>query len=470
MGARLRLVIAVIAVGLAALGAAAPRAAAAGAVLDPSFGSGGLLRLPAEFADAASGAAIEGGGTVVSEGSGVRVLDGLGATGAAFGGTGTAAAPAASGDEFEIDALNVDTQGRLLILGETVFPESENPSPYLENGARAFRPSTVRIVRLLPDGALDPTFGQGGVVETDLGFQPPPYRGHRLGPHPAVEPSGIAVDGRGRIVITGSDVIGLSPPCRGHDSFAAVADGAGFVARLTEDGELDPQFGTGGVVGGRGLAKTPLGATALGEPIVTGTGAIYVRAAGTVCKWRLSHPGIALLTPEGRLSRGFGKGGEIRGTFRAMAIGRDESLTALAEVPRRRESEPLKVRLLRLRYDDYPEGSFGKDGWTTIDLGRGFDPTLDSIAVDPHKRVLIGGRIGIGAKSSLALLRVSAEGRWERHFGPRGRIVTPMPGLVEYGGRAFFLDSEHRLVTARVYSGLPQYGGSGLLVARYLLK
>ena len=479
MAGRFARIFIVAAIGLVLLGAGngATQAVAASprAVLDPSFGEDGVLRLPAEFPPTANGVATADGGLLVSSGSGVRALDGVGAGSEAFGGVGSAAALAgAPGDRFVVTDLAFDSFGRLLVLGETLFPESENPSPPLDSGGRVFQPSALRIVRLLPDDALDPTFGQGGVVETDLGLLPPrDTDGRRLGPRPAIEPTAIATDPRARIVITGGAVIRLSDDCRGRDRVAPVPQSAGFVARLEENGEPDPSFGEGGLVGGRGVAGSPLGAGGLGNPLIDPTGAITVRATSAYrCGYRNSHLGLARLTPDGPLSKGFGTGGTIYGPFRAQVETRDSAIVAMKELPRPRpEKEALRARLIRLRFPDTGlDGSFGDEGRTTVNFGRGVFTSIDSLALDRHGRILIGGRIGLDAKSSLVLLRVSKEGRWERDFGPQGRVVTPMPGLVEYGGSDMFFDPQGRLLVVRLYEGSSPTGGGGLLIARYLLS
>jgi hypothetical protein len=235
-----------IALGLALVAPGASRAAGGvrpGAVLDPSFGKHGVLRLSSESAFTAYGSATPSGDFLVSGGSGIQVLNSHGDAGRAFGGTGSVDLSPAQGGRFELGGFAIDPHGRLLVVGTSLFPESENPSPFLENGSRAFRPGIVRILRFLPDGHLDPTFGQGGVVETDRGLTAPlGTEGEPLGTHPAVHATGVAVDPQGGIVVTGDAVIRLGESCE-HDSFAQVGVAAGFVARSAGAGRSTPASG-----------------------------------------------------------------------------------------------------------------------------------------------------------------------------------------------------------------------------------
>jgi hypothetical protein len=89
----------VISVGLALFVAAASQAAGSprsssaarigngrpGAVLDPSFGNGGMVKLASKSTFEAYGAAIQGGTLLVSGGSSVQLLNNVGGTGEAFG-------------------------------------------------------------------------------------------------------------------------------------------------------------------------------------------------------------------------------------------------------------------------------------------------------------------------------------------------------------------------------------------------
>jgi hypothetical protein len=441
-----------------------------GALLDPSFGARGLLRLSAEPSFTAKGLAAARHGTLlVSGGSGVQVLDSGGGAGRAFGRVGSLRLSAAKGMEFSLSDFVVDPRGRLLVVGDSLFPESENPSPLLENGQRAFVPSAVRILRFLPGGGLDRSFGQGGVVETDLDLAPPlDTDGNPLGPHPVVQATGIAVDPQGRIVVTGDAVARLGETCE-HDSFAAASVAAGLVARFTNGGALDSSFGKDGLLWGHSLNENPLGAESIGDPVVGPRGEItYLSTGAYACEPGRSRLGVGQLTPNGQPRMAFGAAGAIAGPFNALARGPHGTVLALAEVPRS-EKEDVKARLIRIAASGKLDGSFGKRGQTRVRLGPSFGTMLDSLAIDRRGRTLIGGTVDARKGRSIVLMRVSSHGKWEKDLGPRGRIATPVRQLAQFGSSDLFFDSRGRLITVHQYADELK-GRSGLVVARYLLR
>jgi uncharacterized delta-60 repeat protein len=459
-----------IAIGLVLLVPAASQAAGSvrlGGVLDPSFGKQGVLRLSSESAFTAYGTATPSGDLLVSGGSGVQVLTSHGGIGEAFGGVGSLTLPAATGDKFELGGFTIDPHGRLLVVGTSHFPGSENPSPFLENGSRAFRPGAVQILRLLPDGHLDPTFGQGGVVETDLGLPAPlGTEGETLGTHPAVRATGVAVGPQGRILVTGSAAVRLGESCE-HDSFAPTAVSAGLLARFTERGVPDTSFGTDGLVGGHALSENPLGAEVIGEPVVGPRGGITYRSTlAYPCERDRSHIGIAQLSPNGRTRSAFGKKGAMAGPYSALAGEPDGSVVALAE-PSRLDKEPFRAQVTRIAADGAPDGSFGKDGRVTVKFGPYSSTILDSLAVDHRGRILVGGTFETGNGPATVLLGVSARGTWEKNFGPQGRVVTRVVGVADLEASHLFFDSQGRLMIVHQYA---KKSHSGLVVARYLLR
>lgn len=453
-------------------GAAVPRetsAAPPSAVLDSTFGTGGVVRLPLDAtASAALGATTQNGSLLVSGGASIQLLSDLGASGEAFGGVGSLTLPAAAGREFVLGGFALDPQGRLLVVGTSFYPEAENPSPIREGGTVAFRPAAARIIRLLPNGGLDPSFGQGGVVETELGLPAPLATDgrRRLGSRAAVRATGITLDPQGRIVVTGDDVVRLGRSCE-RNAFRPGVISAGFVARLGEGGLPDPTFGRNGVVGGRHLEELPLGAEVIEEPVAGPTGTITYRSSAIYpCVQAKSHIGLGQLQTDGKVRSAFGKTGALVGRYTAVTDGSAGSLVTIAQVPKRLD-ERFTAKVMEIAPNGKPDGSFGTDGVATVRLGTGVGGVLNSLVIDGKGRVLAGGSIGIGKSLTMVLLRLSPSGKQQMNFGPHGRVATHIAGLDTPSD--LFFDPAGRIVTVHSYTNTVK-GSSGLVVARYLLR
>jgi uncharacterized delta-60 repeat protein len=84
------------------------------------------------------------------------------------------------------------------------------------------------LARFTKDGQLDPTFGDGGVVEDQL-------------PRAIVETAGeLAIQPDGKIVVGGSAGRDEAPNAYGNENYAAIT-------RYRADGSRDPEFGTNGL-------------------------------------------------------------------------------------------------------------------------------------------------------------------------------------------------------------------------------
>jgi uncharacterized delta-60 repeat protein len=482
------------------------------AVLDPSFGGGGLVTLPGELPSGwtAYGAATPNGDVFVSGGPTLRLLTSSGDPAASFGDAGTLSPPPPEGGEFSLGDFTLDSEGRLLVVGTSRFPGDEDglpgnvdDGPYGPNGAPLpIEPSAVRILRFLPDGRPDPSFGQSGVIETDFGLPPPKAcgsgrtssgqptwsscRGDKGGRAIQSEASmgfttSIAVDPQRRIVVTGSADITLGESC-GHDIFEPLPVSAAFFARLTENGALDPSFGGDGLVGGRRLGENPLRAESV-EPVLGPRGEITYRSTdiGACFENRRGRWGVAQLTPDGRTRKSLGRKGAVGGRFTALAGAPDGSVVALAPVGRY-QGEPFRARLIRIGPDGEVDRSFGHRGRTLVKLGMPLGIETDSLAVDAQGRILMGGTLATSKRKrapngklvrrgrrSILLVRLSAGGRQEMGFGPNGRVATPFPGL--FPPSDLFFDPDGRVVTVHRYVHRDKAGEvSGLVLARYLLR
>jgi len=450
------------------------------AILDPSFGGDGLVTLPGEAEGlAVYGAATPNGDVIVSGGSALRGLTSSGDPASSFGGAGTLSPPPPEGGEFSLSDFTLDSEGRLLVVGTSRFPGDEDDIP--SGFPSPIEPSAVRILRLLPDGLPDPTFGQSGVIETDFGLPPPRDKhGRALQPEASMEATGIAVDPQGRIAVTGSADVGLSDRSCPLEVPHRLPISAAFLARLTKDGALDPSFSGDGLVGGRKLGETPLRAKSVGKPVLGPSGAITYRSTALgACPRDHGRWGVAQLTPDGRTRKTLGRKGAVGGYFTALAGEPDGSVVALARMGWT-EGEAFRARLIRIGPDGEVDRSFGHHGRTVVKLGspRGNEP--DSLAVDAQGRILLGGTLVTSKRKrapngklarrnrrSILMVRLSADGRQEMNFGPNGRVATSFPGLVGFGPSDLFLDREGRAVTVHRYGTRE---GSGLVLARYLLR
>src|SRR5262245_7992004 len=174
--------------------------------LDPTFGEGGLVQLPQSDLYSLAAVALQPDGKIVGVGRRrtgnafdgyVLRLDADGSLDPTFGTGGIADFDVGSFDE-PVD-LSLDTSGRIVVGG---------------SGGEIGKEDMV-VARFDATGALDPTFGAGGIVIRDLGF----------GFDTA---SSVRLQADGRIVVGG-----------GPDA---------SVMRFDDRGALDPSFGTGGVV------------------------------------------------------------------------------------------------------------------------------------------------------------------------------------------------------------------------------
>lgn len=126
-----------------------------------------------------------------------------------FGDGGWAITPIGNGYDVA-NSMAIDAEGRVLLVGLS----------YIESAA----PPVMALTRHMPNGALDSTFGVGGIVTTALGT-------HRD------TAESVAIQPDGKIIVTGSSRCTLSS-CR--EDFATL--------RYLSDGSLDTSFGENGAV------------------------------------------------------------------------------------------------------------------------------------------------------------------------------------------------------------------------------
>ena len=287
-------------------------------------------------------------------------------------------------------AIAIDSQGRIVVAGNTA--------------GRAVV-STAVVVRYLSDGTLDPSFGGGD------GTTLPPTA-------VAFAALSMAIDPEGRIVIAGGP--------------------NAFVARLTTSGELDASFSDDGVAKlspyshAYGLALDPAGRP-LAALCEQSSDDLHDRAA------------VARLGNDGNLDPGFGGDGVAELNFgagsacgRAVAFdsrsasGRGSSYRVVVAGDRARPNRVLVTRLNRWGALDQ---HFSGNGITAFRF-RGGLASVGAVTTQ-NRKVVIGGSFDPsrqGRPQAFALARLAPNGRFDRTFGGDGKVLTAFGDRQRFAG------------------------------------
>jgi uncharacterized delta-60 repeat protein len=315
--------------------------------------------------------------------------------------------------------------------------------------------TTFALARYNADGSLDATFGVGGKVTTDL----TPFADWIYG---------AAVDSAGRIVVAG--VAGLISFGGGSSDFA--------LARYTPNGTLDATFGNGGVqildFGGSLSSEDIAFALAIqpdGRIVAAGTA-----GRDTAGSFHQRSFGLARLQPDGALDPTFGVGGLVTTTFTfensevlGLALTGDGRIVAAGS----KGSGPPRwgsgrdFALARYLPNGSLDPAFGADGTTSSDFAGGGDEAAD-IVLQTDGKIVAAGVAQVpdpstgGASEQFALARYDSTGALDSGFGDGGKVTTTYGAYSRI--EAVALQSDGRIVGA----GTAFLNGEHLSLARYL--
>ncbi|MBL0128817.1 MAG: T9SS type A sorting domain-containing protein [Flavobacteriales bacterium] len=251
------------------------------------------------------------------------------------------------------------------------------------------------IARYTTSGLLDLSFGGTGKVVTPIGALDDQARS-------------IAIQPNGRILVAG------------HAFLSSINSGTDFaIVRYMQDGSLDNSFGTGGKVTVN-IALNNDAAYAIG---LQDDGKIVV--AGTAYLNSIYQVAVVRCLENGLLDGSFGVGGKVTFNF-----GSNTSLATSVSIQDGQillggyvyEGSDLQFALARLSENGSLDPSFGSGGKVVTSLGPGGDLS-HGMVVQGDGRILLCGQTAIGGDTAIAIVRYNSTGILDSSFGNNGVVV-----------------------------------------------
>ena len=296
-------------------------------------------------------------------------------------------------------------------------------------------------------GDLDPTFGTGGTLMTDLG------RSTDLA-------NAVAIQSDGKLVVVGQTY---------KNNDYSTEDFA--VARYNTDGTLDTTFGAGGRVRTDfpGLAAVP------SSVVIQHDGKIVVAGGAFPLFTFLGNFEVVRYNPNGSLDRSFGNGGIVTTNFPQgsyafdVALQPDGKIIAAGTVfvnfdPG--ESSNTDFALARYNSDGTPDATFGNGGQVSTDF-LGLEDDVFSVLIQPDGKIVAVGSVNDPATFyDFAAARYFSNGTLDTTFGVAGKVHTDFGDQNFDRASSAALQPDGRIVAAGF--AISQNGGvQNFAVARY---
>lgn len=306
-----------------------------------------------------------------------------------------------------VRAMELQTDGKIVVCG------SGGTASDWDFGA----------ARIMENGVLDPTFGQQGIVVTDMGY------GHD-------QPADLMIQPDGKVVVAGTG--------KGGDGLDHVA-----LVRYTQYGALDTGFGSGGkVIAGVGFGSSVV--LMPGGELLVGGG------IGTIQLTRF--------TSNGALATAFGNNGLVTTDL-------SPSLDACLDMVLQPDGKIVvggvynAAEMMVVRYDasGLLDDGFGQAGVVSVDMNNSTDFGI-GLLPQPDGRIILVGRATWDGDDKFALLRLDPDGSLDGSFGVGGKTTTSIaPGNAQ--AYCASLDVQGRILVAGQVDGVSQ---TDIAVARYL--
>ena len=318
-----------------------------------------------------------------------------------------------AGDNFRLffDSLHIQPDQK--IIASTTFFENSDPD--------------YMLMRYLPNGDLDTSFGLNGIVKTNLGYE-------------QLAATNLLADGK--------IMAGGSAKTNGTDNHI-------FLARYLGNGQLDPSFGSGGTVieliDSETLKVFEIRTQEDGKILVP-----YFTIENFVNKFKLNR-----YLPNGDLDTTFGNGGVVEMDSNGEMFYASLTLQPdgkILQSYKGRGQQTVKIR--RLLNDGSVDTSFGTDGIVQI-----YDDMLIAFKIlveDDGDLVVFGPTYGFEADDNYTY-RFKPDGAIDYTFGTNGHTSLGFEGsdiafqangkILITGNTFFYSGGGERFVVARLING-----------------
>ncbi len=400
-------------------------AQAAAGDLDPTFGTGGMLTTDLKRStDIANAVAVQSDGKLVVVGLTYRNND-------------------YTDEDFVVARYNTDgtldntfgSRGRVKTdcPGLAAVPSAVviQPDGKIVVAGGAFPLFTflgnIEVVRYNPNGSLDNSFGNGGIVTT-------------------IFPEGsyafdVALQPDGKIVVAGTVFVDFDPGEMSDTDFA--------LARYNPDGTPDTTFGSGGQVMTDFVGMEDDAFSILIQP----DGKLVAVGSANDPATNYDFAAARYLS-NGAIDTTFGVGGKVRTDFGAQNF--DRARSAALQPDGRIVAAGFAISqgggvqnfgVARYTSNGVLDTTFSGDGKTQIDFGTCCQSATKVLLQSDGKIITVGGANGESSDDDFLLARLSPRGALDNTFGIGGKVRTSF-GDLNGGANGAALQSDGKIVAA----------------------
>jgi uncharacterized delta-60 repeat protein len=412
--------------------------------LDPTFGTGGMVMTDLNHStDLANAVAVQSDGKLVVVGQAYKQND-------------------FSGEDFVVTRYNTDgtldtTFGRggkvrTDFPGLAAVPSSVviQPDGKIVVAGGAFPLFTFagnfELVRYNPNGSLDTSFGNGGIVTT-------------------IFPEGsyafdVALQPDGKIIAAGTVFVDFNPGDMSDTDFA--------LARYNPNGSLDTTFGNSGMVTTDFLGHEDDAFSVLIQP----DGKIIAVGSANDPATFYDFAAVRYLS-NGTIDTAFGVAGKVRTDFgdqnfdraRSAALQPDGKIVA-AGFAISQNGGVQNFAVARYTSNGVLDTTFSGDGIRQIDFGNCCQGATKVLLQSDGKIITVGGSNGESSEDDFLLARLSPRGSLDPTFGVGGKVRTSF-GDLNGGANGAALQSDGKIVAVGFQATFSNQW-SNFALARYL--